>query len=208
MTAHPSMWQLCSNPQPTHSQYLGAKGRGNAAIFFSCSISSGDAFSYGLLEQAAASNFRCWGIGIRLPFFVYRQVWVYYNLTAAHRTAKGIMQAVNNGGVADYGSVIVVMESAIVVFSNYSVAIVVVRDEFIAALVCIITWPSLAITVKRAAGRSERQQLFTAQHLQHFIRQHAEIAGGIAPTAVQRQRLARVVSVFDFLCAFADNRAQ
>ena len=133
MTAHPSMWQLCSNPQPTHSQYLGAKGRGNAAIFFSCSISSGDAFSYGLLEQAAASNFRCWGIGIRLPFFVYRQVWVYYNLTAAHRTAKGIMQAVNNGGVADYGSVIVVMESAIVVFSNYSVAIVVVRDEFIAA---------------------------------------------------------------------------
>ena len=71
-----------------------------------------------------------------------------------------------------------------------------------------ITWPSLASTVKRAAGRSERQQLFTAQHLQHFIRQHAEIAGGIAPTTVQRQRLARVVSVFDFLCAFADNRAQ
>lgn len=141
MTAHPSMWQLCSNPQPTHSQYLGAKGRGNAAIFFSCSISSGDAFSYGLLEQAAASNFRCWGIGIRLPFFVYRQVWVYYNLTAAHRTAKGIMQAVNNGGVADYGSVIVVMESAIVVFSNYSVAIVVVRDEFIAAyLTLYIMW--------------------------------------------------------------------
>ena len=133
MTAHPSMWQLCSNPQPTHSQYLGAKGRGNAAIFFSCSISSGDAFSYGLLEQAAASNFRC------------RQVWVYYNLTAAHRTAKGIMQAVNNGGVADYGSVIVVMESAIVVFSNYSVAIVVVRDEFIAAYLTLYTMWQIVI---------------------------------------------------------------
>lgn len=141
MTAHPSMWQLCSNPQPTHSQYLGAKGRGNAAIFFSCSISSGDAFSYGLLEQAAASNFRCWGIGIRLPFFVYRQVWVYYNLTAAHRTAKGIMQAVNNGGVADYGSVIVVMESAIVVFSNYSVAAAIIRDKFKAAYLALyIMW--------------------------------------------------------------------
>lgn len=51
------------------------------------------------------------------------------------------MQAVNNGGVADYGSVIVVMESAIVVFSNYSVAIVVVRDEFIAAyLTLYIMW--------------------------------------------------------------------
>lgn len=76
------------------------------------------------------------------------------------------------------------------------------------SLVCIITRPSLASTVKRAAGRSERQQLFTAQHLQHFIRQHAEISGGITPTTVQRQRLARVVSVFDFLCAFADNRAK
>ena len=134
MTAHPSMWQLCSNPQPTHSQYLGAKGRGNAAIFFSCSISSGDAFSYGLLEQAAASNFRCWGIGVRLPFFVYRQVWVYYNLTAAHRTTKGVMQAVNDGFIVLKDTVVcAIKESAVVVRSAHDVAIIVVWDEFISA---------------------------------------------------------------------------
>lgn len=141
MTAHPSMWQLCSNPQPTHSQYLGAKGRGNAAIFFSCSISSGDAFSYGLLEQAAASNFRCWGIGIRLPFLVYRQIRMHHDLTAAHRAIEGIMQAVNNGCVADYGSSIVVMKFAVVVLSDCNVAAAIIRDKFKAAYLALyIMW--------------------------------------------------------------------
>ena len=136
MTAHPSMWQLCSNPQPTHSQYLGAKGRGNAAIFFSCSISSGDAFSYGLLEQAAASNFRCWGIGCAscCGAFLGRncaQAGIYYQLTAAHRAIKSVVFAVHNGVSAYNDFIAQIIESSVVVCAVNGIAVIRQRRELI-----------------------------------------------------------------------------
>ena len=51
------------------------------------------------------------------------------------------MQAVNNGCVADYGSFIVVMKSAVVVLSNCNVAAAIIRDEFKAAYLALyIMW--------------------------------------------------------------------
>ena len=58
---------------------------------------------------------------------------MHRDLTAAHRAIEGIMQAVNNGCVADYGSFIVVMKSAVVVLSDCNVAAAAIRDEFKAA---------------------------------------------------------------------------
>lgn len=66
---------------------------------------------------------------------------MHHDLTAAHRAIEGIMQAVNNGCVADYGSFIVVMKSAVVVLSNCNVAAAIIRDEFKAAYLALyIMW--------------------------------------------------------------------
>lgn len=66
---------------------------------------------------------------------------MHHDLTAAHRAIEGIMQAVNNGCVADYGSFIVVMKFAVVVLPNCNVAAAIIRDEFKAAYLALyIMW--------------------------------------------------------------------
>lgn len=70
---------------------------------------------------------------------------MHHDLTAAHRAIEGIMQAVNNGCVADYGSSIVVMKFAVVVLSDCNVAAAVIRDEFKAAYLALYIMRQIVI---------------------------------------------------------------
>ena len=70
---------------------------------------------------------------------------MHHDLTAAHRAIEGIMQAVNNGCVADYGSFIVVMKSAVVVLSDCNVAASAIRDEFKAAYLALYIMRQIVI---------------------------------------------------------------
>lgn len=94
---------------------------------------------------------------------------MHHDLTAAHRAIEGIMQAVNNGCVADYGSFIVVMKSAVVVLSNCNVAAAIIRDEFKAAYLALyIMWQ---IAILRFLWRQGCAVWFCIERFFSFLRE-------------------------------------